>query len=309
MRKAAILAIMLLTTPTQANAQEHGSQTCKRGGAVVLWGGQWKERFERDFILRVVSLCSSENASVLIVPFSGTELDGDERELKEWVQHLRGFWTRAGVKRISSLDLKAFNDREAAARVDAHSIIYIPGGVRQYSAAWMEKAPVTISAIRRAMRRSKIVAADGGGAASLGKRYFESRPLHSKSAKEADELRILQRGVLKYYIGMNVLPGYTIQTSFSQSGQFADLTAAVLDDPVEVGIGLDNNTGIIITSSGAEVFGHGTVTIIDGRSARISPVSGSGVYSASDMRVSILRGGDRLSWRSSGWQSLKHYYF
>jgi cyanophycinase len=63
--------------------------------------------------------------------------------------------------------------------------------------------------------------------------------------------------------GMDFLTGAVIDTHFSQRGRIGRLLTAVAHYPQDVGIGIDENTAIIVKDTEFEVIGEGVVTVVD----------------------------------------------
>ncbi|HEY9673882.1 MAG TPA: cyanophycinase [Waterburya sp.] len=63
--------------------------------------------------------------------------------------------------------------------------------------------------------------------------------------------------------GMAFLPGVVIDQHFLQRGRTGRLLSAVSHQPVNLGIGIDENTAIAVNNNQFEVIGEGAVTIFD----------------------------------------------
>ena len=63
--------------------------------------------------------------------------------------------------------------------------------------------------------------------------------------------------------GMGLLPATIIDTHFSQRGRFGRLLAAVAHYPHELGLGIDENTGLVVEAGRFRVIGDGAVTVVD----------------------------------------------
>src|SRR4051794_32963311 len=74
------------------------------------------------------------------------------------------------------------------------------------------------------------------------------------------------KGRVKISIGFNFLENVIIDTHFNARGRFNRLAQVVATQPDMLGIGLEDDTGIIIRQ-GCEslIIGYGTVTILDGK--------------------------------------------
>jgi len=81
----------------------------------------------------------------------------------------------------------------------------------------------------------------------------------------------LIKGEMKTTEGCSFIRHVYIDTHFAERGRFGRLAHAVAHDPEYVGIGLSEETGIIIKDGNmVEVFGPGVVTIIDASEIRFS---------------------------------------
>ena len=63
--------------------------------------------------------------------------------------------------------------------------------------------------------------------------------------------------------GMAFLPGVVIDQHFLQRGRTGRLISAVTHQPVNLGIGIDENTAIVVNNNQFEVIGEGAVTVFD----------------------------------------------
>jgi cyanophycinase len=66
--------------------------------------------------------------------------------------------------------------------------------------------------------------------------------------------------------GMDLLVGAIIDTHFSARGRFGRLLTAVAHYPQDLGIGIDEDTALVVDKTECEVVGSGSVTFIDGGS-------------------------------------------
>lgn len=81
----------------------------------------------------------------------------------------------------------------------------------------------------------------------------------------------LIKGEMKTTKGCSFIKNVYIDTHFAERGRFGRLAHAVAHDPDYVGIGLSEETGIIIKKGDqVEIFGPGVVTVIDASEIRFS---------------------------------------
>jgi cyanophycinase len=73
------------------------------------------------------------------------------------------------------------------------------------------------------------------------------------------------KGAVKMYKGLGLVPGLIIDTHFIKRGRFGRISEAVAQFPKLIGIGLAEDTGMIIKNKRCRVIGSGMVIIFDGR--------------------------------------------
>jgi cyanophycinase len=95
--------------------------------------------------------------------------------------------------------------------------------------------------------------------------------------------------------GLSFLRNIIIDQHFTERGRISRLITAVSFNPYNLGIGIDENTAIILNNEGIlEVFGEGTVTIVDGSQItynEIAEVEDFQPFSICGVQLHILRDG------------------
>ncbi|HEX8425940.1 cyanophycinase [Hymenobacter sp.] len=114
--------------------------------------------------------------------------------------------------------------------------------------------------------------------------------------------RALRKGGIQTVPGLGLLPSLLIDQHFVERGRFGRLMHALLAHPSCLGLGLSEETGIIVRgSTETEVFGDGVVIVVDGgqlqgnnigRASRGEPVSGQ------NLQVHLLVAGQQFNLRT-----------
>jgi cyanophycinase len=95
--------------------------------------------------------------------------------------------------------------------------------------------------------------------------------------------------------GLGFLKNIIIDQHFTERGRISRLITAVSYNPYNLGIGIDENTAIILNNNGImEVFGAGSVTIVDGSQItynEIAEVAEQESFSVCGVQLHILRDG------------------
>lgn len=105
------------------------------------------------------------------------------------------------------------------------------------------------------------------------------------------------KGEVKITTGLAFIANVIIDSHFDKRGRFNRLAQAVASNPQCTGIGLGEDTGVIVTGGNRlEVVGSGAVVIVDGKDIRhtnITDVSMGEPISLENLRVSILVRGNQ----------------
>ena len=97
--------------------------------------------------------------------------------------------------------------------------------------------------------------------------------------------------------GMGFIPGLIIDSHFIRRGRFGRLAEAVAKFPRIVGIGLAEDTGLIIKDDSFEVIGSGMVIVFNARNVKHnnrSIVEEGSPMSLTNLKTHILANGDRF---------------
>jgi cyanophycinase len=106
------------------------------------------------------------------------------------------------------------------------------------------------------------------------------------------------KGAVGMDIGMSFIPKLIIDSHFIRRGRFGRLAEAVARFPELIGVGLAEDTGLVIKKNTFEVIGSGMVIVFDARKARYNNhkmVENRTPMSLTNLNTSILASGDRFN--------------
>ena len=106
------------------------------------------------------------------------------------------------------------------------------------------------------------------------------------------------KGAVKMDKGLGLIPKLTIDTHFIRRGRFGRLAEAVAKYPKLIGIGLAEDTGLIIKNNIVEVIGSGMVIVFDPRKLKHNneKVLKEGTpMSLTNLKTHVLANGDRFN--------------
>ncbi len=115
------------------------------------------------------------------------------------------------------------------------------------------------------------------------------------------------KGEVKITTGLAFINSVIIDSHFNKRGRFARLAQAVASNPSAIGIGLGEDTGVIIRNgSEMEGIGSGAVIIIDGRHIKhnnIADIEEGMPISVENMIVHIMEKGNKFNVRTKVFES------
>ena len=162
--------------------------------------------------------------------------------------------TNTGVLDIDKRGKAA--DSEVLERLEAADVIMVTGGDQLRLTSILGGTPFQDVLLRKYQNEEFIYAGTSAGAAAAS-----NNMIYQGSSSEA-----LLKGEVKITGGLGLIGGVVIDTHFVQRGRIGRLFQSVVSNPRILGIGLGEDTGLLIThNSRMEAIGSGLVIIVDGR--------------------------------------------
>lgn len=152
------------------------------------------------------------------------------------------------------------SDPEIVQRVDNADAVFLGGGDQVKLVSVLSGCPVG-DAIYRAYMRGAVICGTSAGAAALTETTL--------AGNEVDE----EGQLVAQYIGpgLGLLGFHTlIDTHFSQRRRLYRLFVAIAEYPELMGLGIDEDTALIVNGEIGRVVGRGGVTFVDGRDVRFN---------------------------------------
>ena len=141
-------------------------------------------------------------------------------------------------------------------RLKAADIVMFTGGDQLRLTSILGGTPFHDLLLEKYQNEEFIYAGTSAGAAAAS-----NSMIYQGSSSEA-----LLKGEVKTTSGLGFIDGVTIDTHFVQRGRIGRLFQAVVGNPKVLGIGLGEDTGLLITNGyQMEAIGSGLVILVDGR--------------------------------------------
>jgi cyanophycinase len=247
-------------------------------GTLIIIGGH-EDKEDEQAILKQVK--ERVNGGKLVIATVATTLP--EEVAAEYV----AVFTKLGVKKIEVLDIRDRQDaykQENIDKLDDASMIFFTGGDQLRITAHMGDSPI--------YTRMRAIY-EGGGAivgTSAGASVMSETMMVSGSQDASNTL-----GDLRMAPGFGLLKGVIIDQHFAQRGRIGRLIGAVSQNPRNLGIGIDENTAIVVErDASVAVIGKGAIYIVDGTNisdTNLAEGSMDEVLSCFDIRLHVLKAG------------------
>ncbi len=220
----------------------------KTSGPLVIIGGAEDKREQRKILREFVRLAGASEARIVVIAVAS-----DEPSIvgARYIELFSGL----GAADARTLDISSRQDANAAGAVQAilqATGVFFTGG--------------TQLRITRLLGGTKLDTV-------LHKRQQEGLALAGTSAGAAMMSSImivgglstapLRAGIVELGPGMEFISGVLIDQHFEERGRLRRLLSAVAQYPHDLGLGIDEDTAIVVQDHQFEVIGEGSVTIVD----------------------------------------------
>jgi len=248
--------------------------------SLIIVGGHEDKEDER-IILRTVAERTS--GGKLVVATAASKLQDELADEYEQV------FRRLGVNHVYKLKIESRDDAlsEKSLRIlDDASTVFFTGGDQLKITSQMGCTPLC-SRIQEIYESGGTIAGTSAGASVMTETMMVGG-----NGQETHRLG----GPLQLAPGLGLLRGVIIDQHFAERGRIGRLIAAVTQNPRILGVGIDENTAIIVERDRKfTVVGKGGVYIVDGGSMTYSNLADEDTdraLSVFDVRVHLLSQGD-----------------
>jgi cyanophycinase len=262
----------------------------RRRGDVIVIGGNEKKHDGDDGagdILRLVAERTAGGRAPLVVLTVATGLPD------EVGQTYRAVFRRLGVKRVEVLDIRQREEAFEGKRADLvgeASVLFFTGGDQLRITSQLGGTPLGDALLAR-HRAGATIAGTSAGAAAMAETMLVGGP--------GNESRI---GGLALAPGLGIMPGVIIDSHFAQRGRFGRLLGAVVQNPHNIGLGIDEDTAFVVQNEERfQVLGSGAVYVFDGSAntyTTLSDLRSDGVPTIHDVRLHVLGAGAEFDLRT-----------
>lgn len=253
------------------------------GGHLLVIGGAEDKYNERRILRKFLELTGKDGGEtqVLIVPVAS---DFPEFAADIYVQAFR----RLGIAHprvLRATSRQDVFDADADTLFDGVDGVFITGGDQMRLVSLLGGTKFAQGLRAKVAETNVVLAGTSAGAAGMS----------TSMIVRGDATPHPHKNSVRLSPGLGFLKNIIIDQHFTERGRISRLITAVSYNPYNLGIGIDENTAIILDNEGIlEVFGAGTVTVVDGSHItynEIAEVSDYESFSVCGVQLHILGNG------------------
>ena len=256
----------------------------KVSGNLIIIGGAEDKEGDKEILKRVAKYIDPENEKLIIATIA-TEYP------EKSYQNYKNVFSDLGIKNIDKLDIStredAFNMKNVEL-INNSNLLFFTGGDQLRITSMIGGSPV-YAAVKELCDNGGLIAGTSAGASVMSDTMIVQG--------EDDESP--HKCTLKMSPGLGLVNNIIIDQHFAQRGRIGRLLTAIAQNPEVLGIGIDEDTAIVVSDKGtAEVIGSGAVYFIDGSSIDYSNVSeqySDEVLSMFNVKLHVLKEGNRFN--------------
>jgi cyanophycinase len=261
--------------------------TRRARGELLLIGGHEDKEHEAVILCEVAERLHQHDGTLALVT-AATELP------REYADEYQAAFDRLGIKRVQHVDVRDrgdAHDQEVVNRLSEAAVIFFSGGDQLRIVSQIGGTPF-LECLQQRYRDGALIAGTSAGAAAMPQTMLIAGP--SDASHEADALDMGP--------GLGLIDGVVVDTHFAQRGRIGRLSGAVARHPGVLGIGIDEDTALLVNASGrGRVLGSGVVYVVDG--SRMSYTSlaerrARGIVSIHDLVLHVLGADQQVDLRT-----------
>ena len=250
-------------------------------GLIIIGGAEDKKGDKK--ILQEVSSHIEKESQLLVIITVATE------KPKEVGNEYRNIFSIMGIRNINILDVENREDAlkiENVELIEKASLIFFTGG-DQLRITSILGGTALYSSMKRKYTEECVFVGTSAGASVMSDTMIIEGP-DDESPRKC---------TLKMAPGLGLINGVIIDQHFAQRGRVGRLLVGVAENPQVLGIGIDEDTSIIVSKDNIlRVVGSGAVYIIDGSNISDTNVSEQypdNILSIFDVKMHVLKDGDK----------------
>ncbi len=258
--------------------------TLEAKGCLIIIGGREDKTSEVRKILSKVAAVTKRGRMVIATPAT----EHPDEVFREY----RAVFKDMGIRQVDHLHLETTEDArrtENLKLVDKAETVFFSGGDQLKITTKIGGSPL-LESLTNLFMRGGTIAGTSAGAAMMG----ETMLLGGHNMDIAESHKV---GNWMMAPGLGLVHDVIIDQHFGQRGRIGRLLGAVAFNPRVLGVGIDEDTCILVSGRSLQVLGSNAVYIIDGHDVTYTNIAESAAertMSLHDVKVHILSDGEHF---------------
>ncbi len=242
-------------------SQEAEANNNRPLGSLLIIGGHEDKTGECLILRHFVDMAGGRDSRIVVIATA----TGEPRSVGNEYRELFSSIGAATVNIMAVGNRETANQKEQAEIIKKATGIFFTGGDQLRLTSILGGSAVD-AALRAAFRQGAVIAGTSAGAAVMSETMIVGGNSNDTPKKSS----------LSMAHGMGFLSEGVVDQHFAQRGRINRLLAAVAQNPHILGIGIDEDTALVVGPDRlCQVIGSQTVTIIDGKNIIYSNISES----------------------------------
>ncbi|HEX6289625.1 MAG TPA: cyanophycinase [Herpetosiphonaceae bacterium] len=255
----------------------------KPKGALIIIGGHEDKEGDQEILKEVARRARRASGRIVVVTVAS-------QEPQELADEYRAVFSELGVKRVDVLDIRTRDDacdERNIEKLAGAPVVFFTGGDQLRITSQIGDSKV-FRCMREIYLKGSTIVGTSAGAAAMPETMLNGGP--------SDESPRLSSLVMAP--GLAFISGVVIDSHFAERGRIGRLLGVVAQNPRNLGIGIDEDTAIIVESNDCfRVIGSGAIYVLDGMDVSYSSLSEENrdsVISIDNVRLHVLSNGDHF---------------
>jgi cyanophycinase len=240
------------------NHQENNSIIPK--GILVAIGGNEDKENDLEILRTTVDLMNKKSPEIALITSASTEP-------KETAMRYKNAFNKLNATNVHELHIATRDDalnEKGLTKIQNANLVFFTGGDQLRITSILGGTPILKEIRRKYFEEECVVAGTSAGASVLSDTMIY----------EGDSPEALKKGTVQMTSGIGLVRKVVIDSHFIKRGRFSRLMEMVTTNPGILGLGLGEDTGVIISSGHLlKAIGQGLIVIFDGKQILHSNIS------------------------------------
>ena len=222
-------------------------------------GGNEKKSVDSDIFREMVDLAGGSKARIVVVPTASEEPSERARDYRE----LFSAFKPEAIHTVHIGERSDAGSTELIKLIGETTLFMFAGGDQLRLSSLIGGTPLHHALLERYRTGDCVVAGTSAGAAFIPEvMIFQN-----------NRFRVYRKGGIEMTKGLGLIRDRIFDTHFVQRSRISRLVHAIATNPALLGLGIEENTGLIIENeTTAKVIGAGTVIVLDGSAMEINHI-------------------------------------